>query len=283
MKQKIKFYSIALILLLTLTMLFSACVASKSFPEIDALCKQFFDFVLANDYESAYAMVEKVGTKEAFAPLWEASVESFEGAKSYELKQVGWNTHLAGNGVASTSVSYELTTDHGRICQITIMVMEGIEGIASLNFLDSTEFVQSTSYVSLMDTSLFIFSILSFVFIGWMFIDCLRRPIRKKGWWAVLTLLSVGGTITYGANTFNLQFKFFLLFARSGMAINKAALAVAFTVFVPIGAIVYFFLRKRLTQNNQEDTSESLNDAVSEQLFDPEETARESKPNDDRM
>ena len=96
-------------------------------------------------------------------------------------------------------------------------------------------------------------------------------------------MLSVGGTITYGANTFNLQFKFFLLFARSGMAINKAALAVAFTVFVPIGAIVYFFLRKRLTQNNQEDTSESLNDAVSEQLFDPEETARESKPNDDRM
>lgn len=274
------FVAIVAVLLLVAAMLFSGCSAERSFPEVDALCRQFFDFVLINDFESAYTMVEKVATKEEFSPLWEASVESLKGAKSYALEQIGWNTRLVGNGTGSTSVSYELTTDHGKICQISIMIVEGIEGIARLNFLDSTEFVQSTSYVSTVDTVLFILSTLSFAFIVWMFIDCLKRPIRKKGWWAVLILLSVGGTVSYGASGVYFEFQFFLAFARSGMAANRAALAVALTVFLPIGAMVYFFMRKRLTQQKQEG-SEPLHSSETEQLFELEQTAQESKSADD--
>ena len=69
--------------------------------------------------------------------------------------------------------------------------------------------------------------------------------------------------MTIGANGFDLEFKLYFLFPFSSISAVPSALAVTLAVFLPIGALIYFFLRKRLTITEQPKTESMLE--ISEQ------------------
>ncbi len=232
--------------ILALSLLFSGCTPKEDSEKSRSLCETFLDYTIQNDYNAAYGMVSHVASEENFAPVWNEMRKVLKDSKSYELTQKNWYKNW-NNGVTTTEVLFEVVTDNGKTCQVTIYTMDGVEGIARLQFLDSTEFVQKTSFFPVVNIFLMIFSLLCVAFSIWMFVDCMKRRLTHKVLWAILTLFHVGASVTAGASGFNFQFKIFFLFPMTNISAIPSALAVTIAVFLPIGALIYFFIRKRLT------------------------------------
>ena len=238
---------------LSLMLIFGGCTVAEDSEQSRKLCENMVDSIIRDDYTSAYAMVQTVASQSEFDPLWHAMRDSLENSTSYELQQKNWYKKWS-NGTALTQVLFEITTDDGKICQMLVSTLEGNDGIAGLNFLDSTDFVQETSSLGAINIFLIVFSLLCFAFSIWMFVDCLKRRPSRKILWAILTLCYIGGSLTFGASDFSINFRISFFWAFSNISADRTALAVTTSVFLPIGAIVYFFMRKRLTPPQKENT-----------------------------
>ena len=129
-----------------------------------------------------------------------------------------------------------------------IYTRDGIEGIAGLNFLDSTTFVKKTEFLNVVNIFLIVFSIACFAFSIWMFVDCLKRCKKYKVLWAILTLGYTGFSLTTGPSTFKFFFRFSLLAGLTNVSTDRTALTVTLNVILPIGALIYCIIRKRLTR-----------------------------------
>ena len=239
-------------LILSLALMFGGCTITEDSAESRALCDAMVAHIIQNDYTAAYGMVQSVASEEEFQPLWNQMRTVLKDSSSYELQQKNWYKNW-NNGVTTTQVLFEISTDDGKICQMLIYTRDGIEGIAGLNFLDSTDFVNQTEVFGTVNIFLIIFSVLCFAFSIWMFIDCLKRRPNHKILWAILTLCYVGGSLTTGASEFSVNFRVSLICALTNISADRTALAVTATAFLPLGAIIYFFVRKRLTPPKQEN------------------------------
>ena len=266
MKRKL---ILAICAILSLLVLFCGCTVKEDSEESRTLCETMLDHIIQNDYEAAFSMVSNVGSEEDFAYLWNEMRSVLQNSKSYELKQKSWYQRWT-NGVTTTEVLFEVVTDDGKVCQFTIYTTDQIEGIAGLHFLDSTAFIQKTEFLSVVNIFLLVFSLICMAFSIWMLIDCLKRRLQRKILWALLTILHVGFSLTMGASAFNFKFRISLLNGISTIAANHSTLAIAITAFLPIGAIVYFFMRKRLTISEEPKAEEipAQGNGETEELFD---------------
>ena len=236
---------------LILSFVFGGCSVKEDSEESKALCEAMLHHLIADDYESAYKMVEAVATEEEFERVWTTMREVLKDSSTYELQQKSWYQNWS-NGLTTTEVLFEITTDDGKIFQMLIYTRSDIEGIAGLNFQDSTAFAQKTESLQIVGIFLAIFSLGCLVFTVWMFVDCLKRCKTRKALWAILTLCSAGFSITFGASSFSFNIRFAILAGMTSVSADSATLAVTFTVLLPIGALVYCLMRKRLTRSTEE-------------------------------
>ena len=244
--KRIKIVVFLLCLLLLATTL-SACDPDISRMEADAaLACQFMEYVMANDYDSAYAMVKETVTDEDFRTYWTDIQAVTEGATTYEITLADWDTDTV-NGVTDSTVSERVTLDNGRIVLLRVMTRDGIEGIAGIHFSDVTDFLQKAEPV--VPKISIALQILHFVFLGftlWMFVDCLRRKLRYKLVWLILIVMSLVLTITVGEAS-DLAFRVSFWFARgtvSTIDIELGQVAVVTKLVIPVGALLYLCLRK---------------------------------------
>ena len=240
-----------LCVILILSFVFGGCSVKENSEESRALCETMLDHIISDDYESAYKMVEAVATEEEFERVWTSMREVLKNSRTYEIQQKGWYQNWS-NGLTTTEVLFEITTDDGKIFQMLIYTRSDIEGIAGLNFQDSTAFAQKTESLQIVGIFLAIFSLGCLVFTVWMFVDCLKRCKTRKALWAILTLCSAGFSITFGASSFSFNLRFAILAGMTSVSADSATLAVTFTVLLPIGALVYCIMRKRLTRSTEE-------------------------------
>lgn len=258
--------------ILILTLLFCGCEIREDVNTQKQLCEKMIDRVIENDAEGAYALVNDLGTKEEFLPVWEEMRSTLKESKSYEIKATGWKTNI-NNGNEVTQVTLEVTTDDGKTCQFTVTTLDD-GSVAGLHFLDSTDFIESTSYVPAVKIVLMLISLAFAAFTVWMFVDAIRRRMKRKVWWVLLSLVHGGITLVTGPSQFNIKFDVKLVFGLSDVAVYNSSLAVAIGIFIPVGAIIYFFTRKKLSaqfeaQNqtkaaSAQENTENLNTANEE-------------------
>ena len=232
---------LSLMLILSLT----SCRADQEIGNNTELGEQFLDYVIANDYDAAYGMVEGIDSPETFEEYWKGIQTLAHGANSYELEQIGWNVNLE-DGVKAYTTAYQVYFDNGKIALFNVVTFDGVEGIAGLHFSDATEFVNRTdTVVPAFNVAVIVVSILEIAFVIWMFIDCLRRKIKGKVLWAIL--IFVGGSLTLTVGEYSaINFAIGIMLQTGGVAADPALLSVVTKIVVPVGAIVYFFLRKKL-------------------------------------
>ncbi|MBE6665838.1 MAG: hypothetical protein E7603_06440 [Ruminococcaceae bacterium] len=254
--------------IIALSLLFSGCTPKEDSEKSRSLCETFLDYTIQNDYNAAYGMVSHVASEENFAPVWNEMRKVLKDSESYELTQKNWYKNW-NNGVTTTEVLFEVVTDDEKVCQLRIYTTDGIEGLSGIHFLDSTEFIQKTEFLWILNIFLAIFSLLCVAFGVWMFVDCLKRHLRYKVLWAIITWIHAGFSVTVGATGMNFNTHFLLALPLSRISAEPSVLAITVTVFLPIGAILYFFMRKRLTL--PEEVKSETFDGVSEQTT--EETA----------
>jgi hypothetical protein len=202
--------------------------------------------VIQNNRDAAYALVKNAVTSADFDALWMTVRTAAEGATSYETTQIGWRVNVT-NGVTTNTTAYQVYFDNGRNALLQVITQDGIEGIARVNFSDTTDFVNNAkTVVPTARLVLFGISVLIFVFTAWMFIDCLRRKMRRKVLWAILIFCGVAFTVTVGQRI-GIHFSLGLMLSGYSVIADPSISSIVTKVTIPVGAIVYLCLRRKLT------------------------------------
>ena len=238
------------LLLLTVALVLLATLISCS-PEVDyggsiELSDQFMDHVIANDYDAAYGMVKTTVTDSDFRAYWDTIQLVAEGAETYTKLPVQRNATRSG-GVTTITTSYQVNLDNGRTVLLRVVTQDGIEGIAGIHFSDITDFMASTeTVVPVLQIIVLVFSLLCMAFTIWMFVDCLRRKMKYKHVWALLTVFGIALNLTVG-ETFSFSFNIGLFVQMSTVQVDPGLVAVVTKLVIPVGAILYLCLRKKFT------------------------------------
>lgn len=233
---------IALVLLATLI----SCTPDMDVGNNTELADQFMDHVIADGYNAAYGMVKATVSDPDFRAYWTTVQTVADGAETYEMKQIGWNLNRS-NGVTTRTTAYQAELDNGRIVLLRVVTQDGIEGIAGIHFSDITEFIHTTdTYVPVLQAIVMVFSLLCMAFTIWMFVDCLRRKMKYKVVWAILIVFGVALNLTVG-ETASFSFNVGLFVQMSTVQVDPGLLAVVTKLVIPVGAILYLFLRKKFT------------------------------------
>jgi hypothetical protein len=226
------------------------------------------DHVIADDYDSAYGMVKATVTDSDFRDYWETIRSVAEGAETYTKLPVNWNATRSG-GVTTITTAYQVNLDNGRIVLLRVVTQDGIEGIAGIHFSDITEFIHTTdTYVPVLQAIVLVFSLLCMAFTIWMFVDCLRRKMKYKVVWAILTVFGIALNLTVG-ETFSFSFHIGLFVQMSTVQVDPGLVAVVSKLVIPVGAILYLCLRKKFTVEPSKPEGEDLPDPFAQTETEP--------------
>ena len=260
---------ILVVVCLTTVISMISCVADMEIGNNTELGEQFLSYVINDDYDAAYALIKNTVNTTDFSNYW-ANIHSIaEGATAYDMEQIGLNINLS-NGLTTRVAAYQVYFDNGKTALFRIVTRDDIDGIAGLHFSDVTDFLRHTdTFVPAVKIVLLVISVLAFAFVIWMFVDCLRRKIKYKVIWAILILFGFAFTITAGEQT-GLNFALRFMIQRSTIAADPSIASVIIKLVVPVGAILYICLRKKITvvpsalTNTAENIEAPVTDSVSE-------------------
>jgi hypothetical protein len=215
---------------------------------LDGLSERFLECVLADDYESAYRMVQSTVGNEEFSAYWQEIRLVAEGAEQYESEKRSVDTGTADGALYATA-TYLIRFDNGRIATLRITARSDYPDIAGIHFSDATDFLERTqTTVSVLDKVLLGARILSILFAAWMFVECLRSRIRYKALWCILICLGTTLVVTVGQGL-NLHFNVGLFAQRNMADADPVSQAVAVKLTLPVGAILYRCLRKNFIED----------------------------------
>ena len=268
----------ALPMLMIALVLLTALISCS--PEVDysgsiELSDQFMDHVIADDYDSAYGMVKATVTDPDFRDYWETIRSVAEGAETDTKLPVQGNATRSG-GVTTITTAYQVKLDNGRTVLLRVVTQDGIEGIAGIHFSDITDFMASTeAVVPVLQAIVMVFSLLCMAFTVWMFVDCLRRKMKYKVVWAILTVFGIALNLTVG-ETFSFSFNIGLFVQMSTVQVDPGLVAVVTKLVIPVGAILYLCLRKKFTVDPSKPEGEDLPDPFAPAT--PDATAQTETP-----
>lgn len=251
-KSNILRRAFSLLLLLLICIGLSSCGGNLFEERYREPCVVFVDALIADDTDAAYAtFAPDVTTHEQFQEFWQQAAPMFSGQGSYVLRQVGWNAQLTGE-LKTYKETYILRFDDSlKTYQISIMGAEGITGIVSFyvqEVSDAVVFGQENDAPVFLQILFGILSVAAIAFTVWMLIDCIRRPMAKKGW--TLLLIVLGG-ITVGFTrgmklSYKTNFALSLFFGTSSIIMDSELSTLQISVYIPIFAVAYFLIRKKI-------------------------------------
>ncbi len=244
MKTKFRVWiAVGLLLLLALS-----CVSCGLMMEItqSGTATDLMDCVLGDRYEDAYRIfADNTVTEEEFLPVWRDLRTLCAGAESFELEQRSAKANTS-NGQTTVEQTYLVRPDNGN--SLTCRVLLDDEGkLLGLHFRDVTAFLAKTDRaLPIANGILLAVSILFLGFRLWMLVDCLRRKMSRKPLWVLLILLGITFTVTVG-DRFGLELGLSLVWDSLKVTADPFAYALITSASLPIGALLYLLLRKRLT------------------------------------
>lgn len=245
MKQKTVLRLTLLILCLTAVLSLCSCT-DMEIGDNNELADQFMHCVIVDDYNAAYDLVKATVADPDFRDYWVSIQAAARGAETYELEQIGWH-YNSQNGVATRTSAYQVYLDNEHTVLLRVVTQDGIEGIAGIHFSDITDFLAATeAFIPTVRILLWVVSALCIAFTLWMLVDCLRRKMKYKVLWALLILCGVVFTVTVG-ETANFSFSVGLFFQLSSINADPGIVSVVTKIVVPVGAILYLCLRKKVT------------------------------------
>lgn len=173
----------------------------------------------------------------------------FSGASTYESKALNWNSNLK-NGYLTESVAFQIITDTERIATIIITTDENGQ-LVGFTVNEVTDFAKTEKKYDIINIVLKIISLLFIAFAVWMIVDCVKRDIKLKPLWIIIILAGVLLSVTLSSEKFNINFTLGIILTLSGINTNIIYETITTQIFIPVGAIVYFFVRKILPPSNK--------------------------------
>lgn len=223
-----------------------SCTAERENGDNTRLGETFLNYALKDDYPNAYALLRSTVSEPDFTKYWDSIQQILGDSQTYTLKPIGWNVSVS-NGLTTRISAYRVYLENEKIAMFQVVTRDDIEGIAGMHFSDVTAFLaQTDAVVPVFKIALLVVSLLVYAFVIWMLVDCIRRKLKRKVMWMFLIFVGVAFTVTIGKQV-GFKFMIGLISQNSTMDADPSILSIVAKLVVPVGAIVYFFLRKKLT------------------------------------
>lgn len=231
-----------LICLLTVMTLLCGCSVKEDNARLEPACRAMLDALIAGDADAGYAQISEAVTREEFDAFFAQVAPVLDGKGKYELKSSGWHKNTK-DGVTSVTVTFEATFPDGRVYLVNCTETEGVEGLTGFHVQDSKQNITNDTPFGLR-ALFFVVSALFLAFAVWMIVDCVKRKPDGMELWIVLMACAVTLSLEIAGGQMNVNWGIGLVLSFSSIAFNSANFLLHFSL--PVGAIVYFFLRKRL-------------------------------------
>ena len=261
-----KRFLLVLICFLTVMTALCGCTVEEDNARLEPACRAMLDALIAGEPDAAYAQVNEVISREEFDSFFAQVAPVLEGKGRYELKSTGWHKNT-NNGVTSVTVTFEASFADGRAYIVTCTETEGVKGLTGFHVQDSKQNIVSDTPFGLRAV-FFVVSALFLAFAVWMVVDCIKRKPDAMILWIVLLVCTVKLTLTVSGGQIDAGLGVGLVLTFSSIAFNSANLLI--TLSCPIGAIVYFFIRKRLpSKKNAPQIPDTVEGSFTEPTSEP--------------
>lgn len=288
------------LVVLTAFLLFSCagCAKLLSTMEDETLrdnTEMMLDTIMANDLDAAYALIDDVCTKEEFRTVFTTARELFHNADTYDLKLLNiYHNRSFDNGemVDSVEATYLMTIGTERYILNTAMhsIYEDLSAF-HINLYENTDYYKTGEIGAMADANVFQWimlcsNLILIAFTIYALTDACRHKMKLKVLWIVIIVLgfaSIGVTLSATRLNFNLNINW--IFAYSALILHGSG-TIIFRIMLPIGAILYLALRKRLIINSASEISEPQTAVPTEtplaemQVFPIDESVQESTGQD---
>lgn len=220
------------------TLLFSSCKPIEENREIRAMTEDYLDTVIHGeraDIESKVTVNTNVSSVQFH----------MRGVSEYELKQVEARVEFSGTSLAK--VTY-LMTAGDRTFTVKVSVYGGVDRLHDVEIIETTWAKETAAEKLVLNIFLRIYTLLIAAFTIWMIVDCVRRDIKYKLLWITVIVLSVAFETLYGNGLSKVMLKFGIHLTMSGVTLDMMEGTVRTFVAIPVGAIIYYALRRRFTK-----------------------------------
>ena len=255
LKRSLK--ALCLLGILLISLLFCGAFVEKDpYAEHETLCKAMIDAVIADDREKAASLLADEVPMENFDEVYRFLRSVWADMKGYTVA-VEEQGSVRENGVSYYSSVYKVTSDDGTVFRVTCTTAPGGSKLAGFHasLTDISEAPEKVPF--LVQLAFILFMAACTAFAVWMVVDCIRRRIRLKGLWIVLCCLSAGFTLTLAAGNVDLMLRAGLVFFPSMATMRSSVFMLQ--MYFPLGAIVYFFRRKKLSAKLEQETAAFYN------------------------
>ena len=235
------------IVLLCLCALMLLCSCKQITPDLSdkqADAAELMDCVIAEDKDAAMAFLEQmpVQSQAQLEAFWNELLRIYDGAKTYEIKFVSWNTTYSyTNQTQITDVVYQIKADTKATAEVRLTYNTN-DFLYGINVTDITP--KNTPVIITVRVLLIVYFLLTIAFCVWMIVDCIKRPIRLKVLWIILIMIAVMPQFSLIGTSIGFRLIFGLI-TRCGI-IQATASSFLLRIPVPIGALIYFLIRKKL-------------------------------------
>ena len=179
----------------------------------------------------------------------------FNGVSTYELKALNWNSNLM-NGYLTETVTFQIITDTDHIATI-IVATDETDQMIGFTVNDVTDFTRSQKKFDIINIVLKIISLLFIAFSVWMIVDCTKRNIKLKPLGIIIILAGVLLSVTLSNEKFNFHLTLGIILTLSGINTNAIYETINTDILIPVGSIVYFFVRKLLPPPNKSKNTQN--------------------------
>ena len=244
-------------------------------PAIRAATEVFLDALVADDADAAYAAVYSGIDRTEFDTAFAQMYAFVDGVTEYALEPIHYS-YSNSNGVATIQLTYRMTAEAGSYI-VTAAKTEGYEGLMGVHIapeeqttLHHTGTLGNMAGASAVQWVVLILGMLVGVFVIWMAVDCCRRKIRLKWLWLLMIVLgAMVLTVTMNSGGINLRFNFGLYLQLSSL-IRYGDGSAELALVVPLGAIIYCAMRKRLLRAEQQVPQPEMTEPVPEECTEEE-------------
>ncbi len=251
MKNLKKIIAIFFVLLLCLS-LASCELETEQGNEIKAQCQAFLDAAISEDAPAARKVLAAEMDEDDFAKAFPIICEYINGVDTYTLTQTGFNSGI-DNGFSYYEAVFTMKTNIGNF-EVRAMEVEGYEGLYNFNITSEEDLnpsytgtITSIKGSNAFQILILLFSAACVAFTIFALVDCCKHKMKYKPLWIIIILCGVVAfTITLNNTDINFKTRVAaMLFSYSYLQIYETG-ALIFNLSLPVGALVYFIIRKKL-------------------------------------
>lgn len=240
-------------LVFLLVLLLSGCAESIKTPDQDKLMADIFNSIESENYDTAKKLMTGLISESDLDQALPSIAEYIHG-NIKEYKKIGYYFHTSvsnSDKINSQTLTYNVKTDYDdyNVEMVLLQKNGGAWNIYGYNVIRASEANVTGSLLDLsnfdfLQLFLLIFSAGSLALIIIAIVKCAKSPIRRKALWIVLIiLLQIGFSVAQSAS--RSEFRIMLFLGMSSL-FKYSDGSYALSVIVPLGAILFLCLRKRL-------------------------------------